>query len=146
MKAKFRSKVDRKLGMIGVATPCVALIAIYTGVGGNRAVLFPLAIVMALVAGIVVWIVLSTYYEIAGNAFIAHSGPFSWRIPLKDISGVRESDSVRSGPALSMDRLEIAWGEGNILVISPEDKASFLAALCAHAPRLAALEGDFRDR
>lgn len=145
MKSKFRSKVDRKLFMIGLAAPCVALIAISTSTGRNRAVLL-LAIVTALVAGIVVWIMLSTYYEIAADALIAHSGPFSWRIPLKEITGVRESDSVRSGPALSMDRLEITWGERNVLQISPEDKATFLAALCTRAPRLAALEKNFRHQ
>ncbi|HEV2268878.1 MAG TPA: PH domain-containing protein [Steroidobacteraceae bacterium] len=138
MNTKFRSKVDRKLGIIGIATPCVALIAIYTSAGHNSAVLLPLVIVTALVSGIVVWIVLSTYYEITGDVLMAHSGPFSWRIPLEEITGVCESDSVRSGPALSMDRLEIAWGEKNVLTISPQDKATFLAALRAHAPRLAA--------
>lgn len=138
MNTKFRSKVDRKLGIIGIATPCAALIAIYTSAGRQSAVLLPLAIVTALIAGIVAWIVLSTYYEITGDALMAHSGPFSWRIPLKAITGVCESDSMRSGPALSMDRLEIAWGEKNVLLISPEDKTAFLAALRAHAPRLAA--------
>jgi hypothetical protein len=135
MKAKFSSKVDRKLGVIGLAMPCVALIAIRGSAG--RPVLLPLALVTALVAGVVVWIVLSTYYEIAADLLIAHSGPFSWRIPLAQISRVRESHSVRSGPALSMDRLEIAWGEGKVLLISPKEKASFLAALRAHAPQLA---------
>lgn len=136
MKTKFPSKVDRNLGVLGLAMPCVALIAIGTSVGRNTAVLLPLAIVTALVAAVVVWIVLSTYYEIAGGLLTAHCGPFSWRIPLQDISRVRESRSVRSGPALSMDRLEIAWGESHVLLISPKDKTSFLAALRAQAPRL----------
>lgn len=62
------------------------------------------------------------------------------RIPLKDITSVRESRSVRSGPALSMDRLEIAWGERHVLLISPEDKSGFLTALHGRVPQLAALE------
>lgn len=135
MQAKFRSKVDGKLSALGFAMPFVALIAIRGSAG--RAVLLPLALVTALVAGVVVWIVLSTYYEIAADLLIAHSGPFSWRIPLEEISRVRESRSARSGPALSMDRLEITWGGGKILLISPKEKASFLAALRARAPRLA---------
>lgn len=134
MKVKFRSKVDGKLSAVGLAMPFVALIALRASAG--RAVLLPLALVTALVAGVVVWIVLSTYYEIAADLLIAHSGPFSWRIPLAGISRVRESHSARSGPALSMDRLEITWGEGKILLISPKEKASFLAALRARAPRL----------
>lgn len=135
MKTKFRSKVDGKLGAIGFAMPFVALIAIRGSAG--RAALLPLALLTALVAGVVVWIVLSTYYEIAADLLIAHSGPFSWRIPVEEILRVRESHSPRSGPALSMDRLEITWGEGKILLISPKEKASFLTALRAHAPQLA---------
>lgn len=135
MKATFPSKVDLKLFVIGLASPCVALIAIGTSAG--RPVVFPLALAAALVAVVVVWIVLSTYYEIAGGLLIAHSGPFSWRVPLKDISGVRESRSARSGPALSLDRLEITWGGGKVLLISPRDKTRFLAALHEQAPQLA---------
>lgn len=140
MKARFRSKVDPKLSVIGFATPCVAVIAIGTSAGSNRPALLLLAWLTALVAGLVVWIVLATYYEITGELLIARSGPFTWRIPLTDISRACESDSVRSGPALSMDRLEIRWGERNALLISPADKAGFLAVLRTRAPRLAAFE------
>ena len=62
--------------------------------------------------------------------------PFRPRIPLEEISAVRESNSVRSGPALSMDRLEIACSNGRVLLISPGDKAGFLAALRRRAPQL----------
>ena len=138
MSVTFPSKVDLKLSVIGFATPCVALVAIGTTVG--RPLVLPLALVTASVAVIIVWTVLSTYYESAGGLLIAQSGPFSWRIPLKDISGVSESRSARSGPALSMDRLEIAWGEGKVLLVSPKDKAGFLALLHKRAPQLAAPE------
>jgi hypothetical protein len=38
---------------------------------------------------------------------------------------------------LSLDRLEIAYGDGRLLLISPQDKAGFLAALRRRVPRLA---------
>jgi hypothetical protein len=136
MRVTFQSKVDRKLRALGLAMPCVALLAIGTNAGHGRGLLLPLAIMTTVIAGVVVWMVLSTYYEFTGELLVAHSGPFSWRIPLKEISSVRESQSVRSGPALSMDRLEVAWGEGRVLLISPEDKAGFLAVLHRHAPQL----------
>jgi hypothetical protein len=137
MKTEFRSKVDGKLKAIALAMPCVALVAIATSPRLATRVLWLPVILMVLVAVIVVWVVLSTYYEFDGNVLVAHSGPFFWRIPLKEISAVRESNSVRSGPALSMDRLEIAYGSGRVLLISPEDKAGFLAALHRRAPQLA---------
>ena len=137
MTTVFRSKVDGKLKAIGLVMPCVAFVAIATSPQPATWVLWLPAILTVLVAVIVVWVVLSTYYEFDGNGLVARSGPFSWRIPLKEISAVRESNSVRSGPALSMDRLEIAYGNGRVLLISPEDKAGFLAALHRRAPQLA---------
>lgn len=137
MSTTFRSKVDPKLTMLGCAMPLVALVAIGTSAGRGKGGLLPLAIITALVAVVIAWMLLSTYYELTGELLVAHSGPFCWRIPLKNISSVRESQSVRSGPALSMDRLEVAWDGGRVLLISPEDKAGFLAALHRRAPQLA---------
>jgi hypothetical protein len=115
--------------------PCVALAAI--AASPRPAVLWLPAMAIVVVTIVVVWVILSTFYEFEAEALVAHSGPFSWRIPLKEISAVRESNSVRSGPALSMDRLEITYRNGRVLLISPEDKPGFLAALRRRAPQLA---------
>jgi hypothetical protein len=137
MTTVFRSKVDGKLKLIGLALPCVVLIAIASSPRLATGLLWVPIILTVLVAAMVVWVVLSTYYEFEGDVLVAHSGPFFWRIPVKEISAVRESNSVRSAPALSMERLEITFGEGRALLISPEDKAGFLATLRRRAPRLA---------
>ena len=137
MRAQFRSKVDRNLMLLGFAMPCVGLLALGTSARRGGEILLLCAIVTALIAVVVLWIVLSTYYEFTHDLLVAHSGPFLWRIPLREISSVRESQSVRSGPALSMDRLEVAWGDGRILLISPQDKTGFLEVLRSRASHLA---------
>ena len=114
MQTKFRSKIDWILPLAGVATPCVAVLAIVTTAGQGDAVSLLLASIVAAGAVLVVWIVASTSYEIT-----------------------RESRRARSGPALSMDRVEIAWGDGRVLMISPQDTAGFLATLRRRAPQLA---------
>jgi Bacterial PH domain len=134
MTAMFRSKIDGKFKAVAFIMPCVALVAIATS--PRVAALWVPAIATVLITIVVVWVTLATYYEFEGEALVAHSGPFSWRIALKDISAVRESNSVRSGPALSMDRLEITYRGGRVLLISPEDKPGFLAALRHRAPQL----------
>jgi len=140
MRTVFRSKVDANLRIIGLAAPCVAAVALGTTAGHGRRMMLLLACVTTLVALLVVWMVLSTYYEITRDLLVAHSGPFSWRIPLEEISSVRDSHSVRSGPALSMDRLEVIWRGRRTLLISPADKQAFLAALHRRAPQLAVTE------
>jgi hypothetical protein len=87
------------------------------------------------VAVIVIWVVSATWYEFDLVALIVRSGPFSWRIPYGDIQGIEESDSFRSGPALSLDRLAIVRRDGSVMLVSPKDKASFVAALHRHTPR-----------
>jgi hypothetical protein len=135
--AFFRSKVDGKLTAIGIAIPGAAILAIALSPKNSLSVLWLPLTLIALVTVFVLWVMLSTYYEFQGEVLVAHSGPFSWRVPLQDIVAVRESNSVRSGPALSMDRLEITFGAGRVLLISPADKPGFLAALHRRAPRLA---------
>ena len=135
MGAVFRSKVDGKFRWLTLLLPGVALVAFLTSPGGSPLRWLPVGLVF-LAALLVCWILVSTYYELEAGDLIAHSGPFTWRIPLVEVKAVRESSSTRSGPALSMDRLEIIYGAGRVLMISPADKAEFLAAVRRHAPQL----------
>jgi PH (Pleckstrin Homology) domain-containing protein len=131
----FRSKVDGRLKWIGILMPCTALAALFGAQPGNRLLWIPVGTV-CLATVLVSWILMSTYYELSREQLIAHCGPFTWRIALADICEIRESNSVRSGPALSMDRLEITCRGGKVLLISPADKAGFLGALRQRAPHL----------
>jgi Bacterial PH domain len=60
---------------------------------------------------------------------VVRSGPFHWTIPLREIRSVRPTQDVRSGPALSFDRLRVEFGAGRVLLISPRDRDAFLADL-----------------
>ena len=137
MTTVFRSKVDGKFKLVAFVVPCVALAVLATTPRVPGSALWVPGIISLLVSVLIAWVVASTYYEFDHADLVTHSGPFSWRIPLESISSVRESDSVRSGPALSMDRLEVVFNGGKILLISPADKAGFLALLHRRAPHLA---------
>ena len=135
MNAVFRSKVDGKFRWLTLLLPGVALVALFTSPRGSPLLWLPVGLVF-LATVLVCWILISTYYELQAGELLAHCGPFSWRIPLTEITAVRESSSVRSGPALSMDRLEVVYRGGRVLMISPADKAEFLAAMHRRAPQL----------
>ncbi|HUN26305.1 MAG TPA: PH domain-containing protein [Steroidobacteraceae bacterium] len=135
---RFPSKVDGSLHAIAGASVLVALAALLLGPShATRMLWIPVATVV-LVAATVVWVSCSTYYELERDALVAHCGPFSWHVRFAEISSVRASRTTRSGPALSLDRLEIAYSRGRILVISPADQAGFLDALRRRVPSLAA--------
>ena len=135
MNAVFRSKVDGTFKAAALVLPCIALLALLTTPRGNYLLLIPVGLAF-LASAFVCWILLSTCYALQGDSLVTRCGPFTWRIPLAEVTGIRESDSVRSAPALSMDRLEVVYGGGRVLVISPADKEGFAAALRRHAPAL----------
>ena len=128
MKAVFRSKIDRGLLWIPLAMPAAALVILFTAPQGSRALWIPVGMLF-LAAAIVCWTFAATYYELSDDQLAAHCGPFTWHVPLAEVTGIHESNSVRSGPALSLDRLEILYGGGKVLLISPADKAGFVAAV-----------------
>jgi hypothetical protein len=54
-------------------------------------------------------------------------------VPLATIHSLAATHNPLSSPALSMDRIEVRHAAGTLLV-SPKDKAGFVAAVRAGAP------------
>ena len=79
--------------------------------------------------GLPIWLALSTVYEIRDTDLLVRSGPFRWKINLEDIRSIQPSHSLISSPALSLDRLEIRYGSGQVILISPKDHAAFIDQL-----------------
>lgn len=71
-------------------------------------------------------ILLSTRYTLETGQLSVRCGPFAWRIPLNQITGITPTSSAQSSPALSLDRLRIDYGRYKVLLISPRDKDGFL--------------------
>jgi hypothetical protein len=137
MTQRFRSGIDAKSVAMGVGVPMsLALVFIANGLLFGAPLWWALLPLMLAVA-VFVWLLASTSYAFEGTTLRVRSGPFRWRIPLEQIFAVGETDSVRSAPAMSMDRLEIRFADGDRMLVSPRDKAGFLAELRRQAPQLA---------
>ncbi|HMS53410.1 MAG TPA: PH domain-containing protein [Chitinophagales bacterium] len=48
----------------------------------------------------------------------------------------KRSNSLLSGPALSLDRMEIVYNLGKRIIISPENPEKFVADLKKHHPQI----------
>lgn len=85
---------------------------------------------IGLVTLLIVNIYTGTYYTITTDQkLIIKCGIVEKReIEIKDIFSVRKSYSVLSSPALSIDRLEINY-KGGWVLISPKDKKKFIEDL-----------------
>ncbi|MEZ6029129.1 MAG: PH domain-containing protein [Hyphomonadaceae bacterium] len=132
---RYASKTDLWLSLILLLSMCVALaggIAAGMQEGWLRAA--QVSFVMLGVIGLIVWIRFSTHYTFEGRDLIVRSGPLRWTIPVDEITNIEQATGLmmaRSSPALSLDRLRITYRSGKTLMISPADKAKFLADLKA---------------
>lgn len=75
-------------------------------------------------------IFLSTHYTINGENLMIKSGIIiSKTIKIKDIYRIEKTNSILSSPALSLDRIEIFYGNQNSIIISPKEKSDFITEL-----------------
>ncbi len=138
----FRSKTDTWLMVVFLSSAliCVgaalAVPALSQG-GGWIVALLTLAVGVGLPA----WIIASTHYTFVGTDLVVRCGPFRWHVPLGSISKVTTTRNPLSSPALSLDRLRIEYGDGRALMISPADRAGFLAVLEARTGSTVRLSG-----
>lgn len=126
----FRSKIDLWLIAALVLVPVVILsfIAGDSGVNEYRLDLVILLIVI-IVPGGIAGLYATTRYTITPDMLLVRSGPFTWAIPLREITRIEPTYNPASSPAFSLDRLSIYYGLGNRLMVSPMEKENFLAAL-----------------
>lgn len=108
-----------------------AVLFLGMGIGVGSALL---VFLIAGMLGFVVWIWWGTGYRVTADELQVRSGPFRWRVPLAAITAVRRTRNPLSSPALSLDRLEVRYGPGRVLLISPLDREGFLAVLRARCP------------
>ena len=129
---RFPSKVDgffRVQMAVTVLVPAAAAVAVVRESAGL------LAVVPALLALAAVAMTLRTHYDVTDDELIVRSGPFRWRVALSSIRRLRTTRSLRSAPALSMDRIEVQH-DGGTVVVSPRDAAGFVRAVRSRTPRI----------
>src|SRR5262245_32050727 len=136
-----KSKKDRWLVVLYLGSPAIQLsIGVYLFASGARAVASwsLLGGGLLMVAGFLLF-VYPMRYVVREMDLLIQSGRVRWRIPYSRIAEVKPARIWLSGPAWSLDRLLVSYHQGshlNTILISPEDKDSFLSDLTATAPAL----------
>lgn len=95
-------------------------------------------LVTGVILGIVLPIFLNTSYTINGGILQVRSG---WivrtDIPVASIKAIRPTNSILSSPALSVaDRIEITYGKFDSVIVSPKERAEFIADLARLNPAI----------
>ena len=121
--------IDIWIALLLVAGPLILLnLGIYlhkTGEEQNSLI----CISAGMLIGVVTWILaFPCQYTLEDKSLLAQSGILKWRIPYAEIQTVELSNSILSGPALSLQRIEVQYDRGRIL-ISPNERDLFLKEL-----------------
>ena len=74
-------------------------------------------------------------YTLTADTLLVKNGFSTQSISLEDITHITPTSSTLSAPALSLDRIEIRY-EGGSIVISPKDKDRFYHAIQERVPAL----------
>lgn len=130
----YPSKIDWWLGAILVLAPLASISGLAIAISSGRGVGTAVAGV-ATFAAIYIGLVFPTRYGIDHRHLIVRHGLVRRRIPLLAITEVAPTRNLLSSPALSLDRLRITFGGAvsRSVMISPADRAGFLATLAASA-------------
>jgi hypothetical protein len=115
-------------------------IAVAVGPGAVIGWLVPKARVLQLILGayllLAVWYLYrTTYYTFGEQALHVHFGPLAMDVPYGAVHSAVPGHRADAGYALSMERVVIAFGDGDRVLISPADRDGFLAELHRRAPQ-----------
>ncbi len=123
----YKSKIDNWVLLVLLGLPAGLFCwIVFQGVSG----LFELIILIAVFGAIIIlpcWMLAATDYRFGNDNLYVRSGPFNWTVPLSDVRRIEQSRSLASGPALSVDRLRIHYGNYKWILISPKDMDGFLS-------------------
>ncbi len=120
----------------GAAAMAVAVVSVAREPGVPLATLGAVALLGFGGASFLLWTLYGTGYTLGSEELRIRAGPFRWRVTLAEIRSVVPTHNPLSSPACSLDRLRIEYGARRQVMISPEDKAGFLAGVAARAAQL----------
>ncbi|HLT51778.1 MAG TPA: PH domain-containing protein [Arenibacter sp.] len=127
---RYRSKIGWIL-ILAIAVLLVSSIRLMMeGVGIGPIIFLSISI-------FIVYILLSTYYEIREGELRIKSGFLLNRsIPINAITKIEATNNPISAPATSLDRLEIFYNKYESVIISPKEKLAFIAHLKQINPKI----------
>ena len=143
VNAVFTSKIDFWLAFLILGSSLLLiLVPVWEWMYNNSSIKRILFISLFTMPGAILLLLIffNVKYSLSDDELFVKNGFSTQSIPLKDIIYIIPTNSMLSAPALSLDRIEIRYEGGNI-VISPKDKEGFYRAIQERVPALE-IDGD----
>ena len=144
INAVFTSKIDFWLAFLILGSSLLLiLVPVWEWVYNDSSIRRILFISLFTMPGAILLLLIffNVKYSLSDDELFVKNGFSTQRIPLKDIIYIIPTNSMLSAPALSLERIEIRY-EGGSIVISPKNKDGFYRAIQERVP---ALETDGDD-
>ncbi|MGD8339144.1 MAG: PH domain-containing protein [Gammaproteobacteria bacterium] len=125
----FNSKMDLWMLILLLSAVAACLWGVAKVYDANSTMLWLLLPVLAVGILLPLWILGTLKYFLSDETLRVRCGPFHWLIPIRDIKSVTPTSDAKSSPAMSLDRLQIEYGDHRSLIISPEPREEFLRQL-----------------
>lgn len=126
----FKSKIDTWVLVVVLLVVSLAILAADAVAATESALGWIAAGILALFGVLLpLWILTYTRYELGDRTLEVRCGPFRWTVPIDEISDVSSTQNAARGPALSMQRLRLRYGNGRSLLISPDNRDIFVRSL-----------------
>ena len=143
INAVFTSKIDLWLAFLILGSGLLLILVpvwewIYNDSSTRRILFISLLTIPGSI--LLLLIFFNIKYSLSEDELFVKNGFSTQSIPLKDITHIIPTNSMLSAPALSLDRIEIKYKGGSI-VISPKDKEGFYRAIQERVPALE-IDGD----
>ena len=143
VNAVFTSKIDFWLAFLMLGSSLLLiLVPVWEWIYNDSSIRRILFISLFTMPGAILLLLIffNVKYSLSDDELFVKNGFSTQRIPLKDIIYIIPTNSMLSAPALSLERIEIRY-EGGSIVISPKDKDGFYRAIQERVPALE-IDGD----
>ncbi|MED4122945.1 hypothetical protein E2L07_06940 [Halalkalibacterium halodurans] len=88
------------------------------------------------IAGLLLWIWFRTGYTVTEDWLVIEYGPIQKKVEIETIESIRETKNPFIDPALSINKLQLYYGNGRHIAISPKEKEHFKKQLVKRNPKI----------
>ena len=138
INAVFTSKIDLWLAFLILGSSLLLiLVPVWEWIYSDSSIRRILFISLLTIPGAILLLLIffNIKYSLSDDELFVKNGFSTQSIPLNDITHIIPTNSMLSAPALSLDRIEIRY-EGGSIVISPKDREGFYNAIQQRVPAL----------
>jgi len=124
---RFKSKIDWWAHFAFATLPLTTILNIVALILAEAKIIPAITAIFCLLLSIfIIPIWVNTYYVLGEHNLIVKCGFSKTAIDYSSIKSVKETKNLLASSGLSIDRIEIIYGVGGVVLISPQNKQKFL--------------------